>query len=45
MEAEKQLSDDKVNQEVSSGENTLSKLAETSNNMFAEEGLCYRKST
>ena len=35
MEAEKQLSDKKVYQEVSNGENILSKLAEMSNKMFS----------
>ena len=34
MEAEKQLSDEKVYQEVSNGENILSKLAETSKKIF-----------
>ena len=35
MEAEKQLSDKKVYQEVSNSENILSKLAEMSNKMFS----------
>ena len=35
MEAKKQLSDKKFYQEVSNGENILSKLAEMSNNMFS----------
>ena len=35
LEAEKQLSDKKVNQEVSISENILSKLAEMSNNLFS----------
>ena len=35
MEAEKQLSDKKVYQEVSKSENILSKLAEMSNKMFS----------
>ena len=35
MEAEKQLSDKKVCQEVSNSENILSKLAEINNKMFS----------
>ena len=35
MEAEKQLNDKKVYQEVSNSENSLSKLAEMSNRMFS----------
>ena len=35
MEAEKQLNDKKVYQEVSNSENILSKLAEMSNRMFS----------
>ena len=34
MEAEKQLSDDKIYQEVSNSQNILLKLAEMSNKMF-----------
>ena len=35
MEAEKQLSDKKVYEEVSNSKNVLSKLAEISNKMFS----------
>ena len=42
MEAEKQLSDKKVYQEVSNSENILSKLAEMSNKMFSNlKKRCY----